>query len=73
MLYLYYVINDRDMNNNEILSEVSDEEIFGTFYYFGGQIPYTRNWGIGPMDELLRPDDLIDETIYKALKKLENN
>lgn len=54
---------------NEIINEMSDSEVFGVFYRFGG-ILVGETIEMTPLEKLLRSDEEIDKSIYARLEKL---
>lgn len=56
------------MNDDFLILDDTDIEVFNTFYYFGGRV-CSDGTEMTRLEKLLRPDESIDRLIYSSLKK----
>jgi hypothetical protein len=56
------------MNDDFLILDDSDIEVFNTFYYFGGRV-CSDGTEMTRLEKLLRPDESIDKLIYSSLSK----
>jgi hypothetical protein len=56
------------MNDDFLILDDTDIEVFNTFYYFGGRV-CSDGTEMTRLEKLLRPDESIDRMIYSSLKK----
>jgi hypothetical protein len=56
------------MNDDFLILDDSDIEVFNAFYFFGGRVS-SDGTEMTRLEKLLRPDESIDRIIYSSLAK----
>jgi hypothetical protein len=56
------------MNDDFLILDDTDMEVFNTFYFFGGRVS-SDGTEMTRLEKLLRPDESIDKIIYSSLAK----